>query len=117
VVVMDTGCSLLLFQPPESEGSAQLLAAGGLSVWRRSSHKHTANRRRARTDAAGAGDVRSVQKMGSRARADAVLRLGGEPFNGCACQGRRTLWICLGQARWAAIKLDGPLNSATLRAT
>lgn len=115
MVVRDASCSLLLFQAPESEGWAQLLAAGGLSVWQRSSRKHTANRRRARTDTVGAGAVGSVQQVGSRARADAALRLvEGEPFNGCALPARdAALSLCLG-ARWAAIKSDAPLNSATL---
>ena len=94
MVVRDAGCSLLLFQAPESEGWAQLLAAGGLSVWQRSSRKHTANRRRARTDTVGAGAVGSVQQVGSRARADAALRLmeGGTVQRLCpACQGRSAI--------------------------
>lgn len=38
----------------------------------------------------------------------------GEPFNGCALPARdAALSLCLG-ARWAAIKPDAPLNSATL---
>ena len=75
VAVKDAGCSLLLFQPPESAGQARLLAAGCQFVWQRSSRKHTANRQCTRTGAAVAGYVRRVKEVGSEARADAALRL------------------------------------------
>ena len=116
---MDAGCSLLVFQPPRRESRARLLADGGLSVWQRSSRKHTANWSCARTDAAAAGDVGDVNEMGSRAHAEAALRLVEGPLTAtagcacacaCACQGDAI--DLSGQSRWAAIK--GPLNRATL---
>ena len=112
MVVRDAGCTLRLFQPPHSESRGATIGCGLPSVWRRPSRKHTADRGRASTDAAVAGDVGDASDVDGRVLAEAALRLGCD----CFWEGPSSTAVPAGRryrlsARWAAVKSDGLLDS------